>query len=215
MPFSETTQDEIKTYIFNHLPDESWYDNYFDFIKDPKLSKRLSEEFISTRCLYKFLEGIQADKWLRNAQIRLQIISYASIYEAVIHHILFDLLIYNTEVQKLLDARTFKRISVSKALDTLTHCGKKIITVYEDTTKKEIRQIRFEEKADLMMNLGFINSSLCTELKQLYALRNAIHLVAEIDKNVSYHLRMSTIAYRRMQPFREQMMIGIAKNGLI
>ena len=56
---------------------------------------------------------MQADEWLKNAQISIQIIYYASIYEAIIHYVLFDLFPTNLLVLKLYETRTYQRISVS------------------------------------------------------------------------------------------------------
>lgn len=215
MPFTLETKSEIENYISNHLPDEDWFENYFDYIQDPILSARLAEEFKAIRYIYKFFEGIQADTWLLNAQIRIQIIYYASIYEAVIHYLLFELLPDRPEVQALYQTKTYKKISVRKELDNLTHMGKKIWTVHEDIALRDIRQIRFEYKADAAVLLGLIDQPLCIELKEIYALRNAIHLHAEIERGINYEMEMSLRAYRRMKIFREQMTKGMQVLGLI
>jgi len=56
---------------------------------------------------------MQADELLKNAQIRIQIIYYASIYEAKIHYVLFDLFPTNPLVLKFYATKTYKWISVS------------------------------------------------------------------------------------------------------
>ena len=43
-----------------------------------------------------------------------------------------------------------------------------------------------------------------SELIEIYSYRNAIHLVAEQRKGITYELELSKKAYRRMQPFIEQ-----------
>ncbi len=215
MPFTTETKTEVETYINKHLPDENWFDDFFDYIQDEQLSNRLAEEFKAIRYIYKFLEGMQADEWLKNAQIRIQIIYYASIYEAVIHHVLFDLFPTNPLVLKLFETKTYKRISVSKDLDNLSHQGKKIYTTYDEITRKDIKQVRFEHKADVASLLGLIDEKLRDELKEIYTLRNAIHLHAEIQKGINYEMDMSLIAYRRMQVFKLQMTDGLTKHELL
>ncbi|MFC6860383.1 hypothetical protein [Zunongwangia atlantica] len=211
MPFQEEIKQEIQEYITKHLPEENWFEGFFDFIDDDKLRERLSEEFKAIRYIYKFFEGIQADDWLKNAQIRIQIFYYASIYEAIIHHILFELLANEPEVRKLFETKTYKKISVSKKLNELEHDGKKILTMYKTTVKREITTIRFEDKIDASVKLNLIDSNLGEELKEIYKLRNAIHLHAEIKKGIEYEVEMSKIAYRRMQIFREQIIEGLNK----
>jgi hypothetical protein len=92
MAFDSQTKIQIEDYAKKHIADEDWHVAYFDFVGDEALARRLGEEFIATRYLYKILEGLGADGWLLRSQIRMQVLSYASIYEAVLHHFLFDVL---------------------------------------------------------------------------------------------------------------------------
>lgn len=89
MAFAEEIKKSVDEYARKHIADEDWHKSFFDFIDDPKLANRLGEEFLAARYIYKLLEGLEADEWLQRAQIRLQILSYASIYEAALHHLLF------------------------------------------------------------------------------------------------------------------------------
>ncbi|HHL1853731.1 TPA: hypothetical protein ACQ2H5_003496, partial [Klebsiella pneumoniae] len=89
MAFTDETITAIQSYLDAHLGGWDWHKQRFDFISDETLQSRLADEFISTRYIYKILEGMNADEWLLRAQIRLQVLAYASIYEAVLHHILF------------------------------------------------------------------------------------------------------------------------------
>lgn len=43
-----------------------------------------------------------------------------------------------------------------------------------------------------------------SELIEIYGNRNGIHLVAEQRKGINYELELSKKAYKRMQPFIEQ-----------
>lgn len=70
MAFDENTQKAIEDYIVGHMADWNWHQNRFAFISDKKLRDRLADEFISTRYIYKLLEGIAAESWLLQAQIR-------------------------------------------------------------------------------------------------------------------------------------------------
>ncbi|MFC6519790.1 hypothetical protein ACFQAT_08375 [Undibacterium arcticum] len=90
MPFEKKIKDEIIVYVTRDIANEPWHVDFFRFISDQKLAQRLGEEFISTRCLYKILEGLDVTKWMLRAQVRQQIMSYASIYEAALHHLLFE-----------------------------------------------------------------------------------------------------------------------------
>ena len=69
MAFDEETKRHIDEYVRAHIADEAWHLSYFDFIDDADLAKRLGEEYLSTRYLYKILEGLGADGWLLRSQI--------------------------------------------------------------------------------------------------------------------------------------------------
>jgi hypothetical protein len=149
--FSDETRYAIKGYIDNHLADWEWHKDRFSFTSDQALRDRLSDEFISTRYVYKLLEGMAADGWLLRAQIRLQVVSYASVYEAAIHHILFDELSANPELQALTKFKTKKQISIlthKKAVleSALKHDGKEIIATYEEIGRIDESKVRFEKK---------------------------------------------------------------------
>lgn len=70
--------------------------------------------------------------------------------------------------------------------------------------KTEESKIRFDAKATVIYRLGLINEKLKNELIQFYEYRNAIHIHAEIKKDIEYELEMARTAYRRFQIFREQ-----------
>lgn len=218
MAFEKPVKDKITQYIGAHVGDEAWHIAYFDFIDDTDLAKRLGEEFISTRYIYKMLEGLGADDWLQRAQIRNQILSYASIYEAVIHHLLFDVFSSEPLVLSLTKFVTKKQISIpanSAALleKHLLHEGRKIIPTYEAIGRTDESKVRFDKKAECAEALGLIEPWLKEELIEFYEARNAIHIHAEIRKSMTYQLDLSKRAYRRMQPFKDNIVAGMAKRA--
>ena len=209
MAFDKDIKEKIHEYTQAHLADDDWHLDYFSYLGDTDLSRRLGEEFVATRYLYKFLEGMEAGGWLHRSQIKIQILSYASIYEAAIHHILFDLISSDTRVKSLMEFPQKIKISIPTASQTalqqhLGHDGKKIIPTYEGIGRTSNTKVRFDRKAECACELGLIDSKLKDELIQIYEARNAIHIHAEIRKSLDYHLDISKTAYRRMKIFKEQ-----------
>lgn len=207
--FDPEVMHQISAYMSGDVHDEAWHVAYFDFVGNPTLVQRLGEEFISTRYIYKLLEGLQVDGWLLRYQIRLQVLSYASIYEAVLHHLLFDTLSHLPEVMALTEFPTKKQISIPTASlalleKHLEHEGKKIIPTYEAIGKTDESKVRFDRKAECAARLRMIEHWLQEELIEFYEARNSIHIHAEIKKNMDYKLHLSKRAYLRMQPFKEQ-----------
>ena len=62
----------IDDYARGDLPPREWFTDYFDFIRDPSLRERLSDEFYTTRYVYKILEGLAVQRELQVAQVRLR-----------------------------------------------------------------------------------------------------------------------------------------------
>lgn len=219
MPFSSKVKDAIATYVGSHIASEQWHRDFFGFVNNPALARRLGDEFLSARFVYKVFEGLEADSWLLRAQIRTQVLSYASIYEAVIHHVLFERLPHDPLVVRLTEFPTKKVIHVPRKCqqllqECLSHDGKQIIPVYEAVGKTEETKVRFDSKANCALALGFIKESLRRELIEFYEARNSIHIHAEIRKSIDYQIDLSRKAYRRMEPFREQVSARLTALGV-
>jgi hypothetical protein len=149
----------IMEYATAHIADEKWHVDFFSFVGDAKSAKRLGEEFVSTRIIYKILEGVEAEDWLHRAQIRLQVLSYASIYEAAIHHILFERMSDKPEVLALTEYPTKKMISIPNEnlavlKKYLEHDGKKIIPTYEALVERKSRKFDLIERQNAPTNLA-------------------------------------------------------------
>ena len=216
MAFDADTKDKVSRYINAHLGDESWHLAYFDFLTDKALAQRLGEEFISTRHTYKYFEGMGAQGWLQRAQVRLQVLCYASIYEAVLHHVLFDDLADNPNVIALTEFPTKKQISIpadslAALAKHLKHDGKDIIPTFEAIGRTDETKVRFDKKAECAQSLGIIEDWLAAELIEFYEARNAIHIHAEIRKSMAYEIDLARRAYLRLQPFKDQLIAWHAK----
>lgn len=243
MPFEKEIKDSIMSYCLRDLPSENWYDSAFDFVKDRVLKARLISEFKNARFIYKFFEGMAAEDELLLAEVRMQVLMYASIYEAIIHYVLFDEYYQsNPVVQNLLIQNVNKPFSIpeekkSKLTSLLCHDGKTIIPYFATSQKRDITKVRFDEKCIVAFQLGILtdipeqsepNADIlsdikpipnmpvfCSELVRIYEVRNAIHLQAELKKQIDYHLALSKIAYRRMKPFLQQIKTKLHADGLI
>lgn len=215
MPFSKEIIYEIKSYCENHLPSYEWYKNEFCFIKDIELQELIISEFKATRFAYKIYEGFEADNENLRFEVRNQINSYASIYEAVIEYVLNTYYSNTKEFDELMHEIRAIKISIPKDKQQklekyLTHDDKKIVPVYYKKKKREKTKIRFSEKCRTAEKLGLIYEisdkriDLPSELIEFYSYRNAIHIVAEQRKGIEYELALSKRAYRRLKPFVSQ-----------
>lgn len=218
MPLPKDIQIAIYNYCSNHLPSEEWYDEEFEFIADQKLRQRIIEEFSGIRFAYKLYEGIGAENENLIFEIRHQIFAYATIFEAVLHYVLYTYYTDTTEFHELQYHSAPAKISIpfgklQKLNELLEHHGETIIPYHIQERKKDESQIRFDDKCKTAEKLGLISNytspsgeivNLPDEIIEVYSYRNAIHLVAEQRKGIEYELNLSKRAYRRMRPFIDQ-----------
>lgn len=205
MAFRIALKEEIEKYILGHLPNEEWYNEHFyPFIDDLKLRERLIIEYKNARAIYKFFEGMQAENELLLAQIKIQVIMFVSIQEAVINYVLFTAMKSKIEVQALLIQERLVKIDIpeqkqKKISLELEHDDKKIVTCFYKEQKVDITKIRYDQKIKVVKELGLISEKLAGDLIQLYEYRNTIHIEAEMKKNLTYDLEMGELAYRRVE----------------
>lgn len=226
MALPKQIQSEIYKYCDSDLPKEEWYEKEFEFIEDKKLRNRLVQEFSGIRFAYKLYEGIEAVDENLIFEVRHQIFVYATLYEAVIHYILYTYYADTTEFHDMQYHQAPAKISIPSsqlvALNKLlVHNGETIIPYHFQERKKDDSQIRFDEKCKTAEKLGliskYLNSSgeevdLPKEIIEIYGYRNAIHLIAEQRKGIEYELDLSKRAYRRMRPFIDQIKARLKKD---
>ena len=218
MPLPKATRTEVLAYAQAHLPAERWHVEFFDFVADARLRGHLGKEYWAARCIYKFLEGVQASASLQRAQVKLQVLQYASIYEAVLHYLLFSKYPDTPEVRALCETTRRVNIAVSRDLrarlvaQTRVPDGE-LVVMRATTDAADITKIRFDTKAETALALGLLSPALRDDIVKVFSARNAIHIHAEIKKNLNYQLDLSRKAYRRMQPLKRQVVERLTLDG--
>lgn len=207
MPFKNEIIERIDQYVYRDMPTDEKMREHFDYIFDERLKERLFLEFKSVRYMYKLFEGLAATDEKLLIQVRTQVIIYVGIYEAIIHHILFDVLENENLIEELKIIKAPIQISIPKRklnrlISELSHDGKDILTYYMGKKKRDITKIRFDEKAKIFQSLGFIDIDLRDELIEFYNIRNGIHIHAELRKEIDYEIELSKNAYWRMEKFK-------------
>ena len=218
MAFPVELKKDVENYMNKHHPNQAWWEQYFDivFINDVELTVRLVQEMMSIRSIYQLLEGLRATNELQRAQCKIQIITYASVYEAVLHHIIFQGPLKDTdEVANLLSYTKFVKRDIPQIEQGYVHFNEKIYTMAALPAKKQERYIKFEDILSTAKELELINDKLYTDLLELYKLRNAIHICAEISRGIQYELNISKKAHSLLKPFKRQIIDGLKKRKIV
>ena len=208
MPFPQHIKSAIDDYVSIYTGDDTFYQNYFWFISAEDLRKRLTDEFKSARFIYKLLEGMGAEDWLLTAEAKIQILLYASIYEAILHHVLFAHYKSTPELDQITHYDRHVAVNVSatiRANIVKTAKPKGPLAIFE--VKREPvdeRKIVFEIKARTAHALGLLDLKLTQVVINVYSLRNAIHLHAELKRSIQFDIEAARDAYWHLQGFCRQ-----------
>jgi len=147
-------------------------------------------------------EALNVDSEKLHAHVKFQIVQYASIYEAVIVHFLWTKYKEHDAVTSIEINNTFRRAAQLPNNIQITDADGEEICLCTSVKQKIARKsIKFDDKVNAAVNIGFIDHALGEEIKGFYKLRNAIHLESAIKNDVTYELTYSLLAYRRMYPF--------------
>lgn len=244
MAFPEELKLCVDNYCSRDLPENEWYGTEFNFVRDDVLRNRLVTEFKNARYVYKIFEGLGAKDELLLAEVRLQVLMYASIFEAVIHYVLFEEYYKNDQhvkdslIQIVTKPYSLPQEKLEKLKKELKHDGKEFTPYFKTTQRRDITKVRFDEKCRIAEKIGLIQPfklrdketvfdilidkttgiemvDFASELIRIYEVRNAIHLQAELKKDVEYHLGLSCLAYKRMRPFIDQIKKKLYADGMI
>ena len=230
MPFCGHLKDAVMSYCESDLPEHGANQKMFSFILDKDLKDRIVAELEGARFAYKLFEGLQASDELMRFQVRSQLLSYASLYEASIEYVLYQYYADSSAVTEMGQFTALNRISIPTEKQAtlqkeLSHDGKTIIPCYEGIKRKEKNTIRFEEKVEAAVKLSllwpFLNNTdgryvdLPEELKTFYSYRNGIHLIAEKRKDIKYDIEMSKRAFWRLKPFCQQIKERLEIDGKV
>lgn len=132
-----------------------------------------------------------------------RLFSTPGIYEAIVVHLLWSVFQTSPEVTDIqfhsayrLATALPKTISLSTA-DT----GEEILLCTLTRQKTTPHSIKFDDKVDAAVKIGFLDVEIGQDIKRFYKLRNAIHLESAVKFETRYELADSQLAYLRMQPF--------------
>jgi hypothetical protein len=216
MPLPSEICETVLNYCDAHLPSDASVATMFDFLNDPALQKRLEDELYAARYIYKLGEALSVSDERLHAHVKFQIVQYAGIYEAVIVHLLWNRFRDHSAVTAIEFHKAFKKaatLPLSLNL-TATDTGEEIQLCVEARQKTSTVSIKFDDKVDAAVAIGFIDLELGEEIKGFYKLRNAIHLESAVKNETKYELDNSLLAYRRLQPFTRGVR-GFLRDGVL
>ena len=213
MPLDKTLRDQVLAYCDRDLPADDEISAMFDFIGDPKLREKVEAEFHAARYIYKLGEALAVSEERLHAHVKFQIVQYAGIYEAIIVNLLWTAFANHPEVTAIEFHSTLRKaMTLPSTLQITTTGGEEILLSVERKERTPAISIKFDDKVDAAVAIGFVDKTIGEEIKTFYKLRNAIHLESAIKNEIRYEIASSQLAFRRMLPFTRGVR-GFLKDG--
>jgi hypothetical protein len=202
MPLDDQMQKMILNYCDRDLPSDDDTEKLFDFIDEEKLRERVHLEYYAARYIYKLGEALAVKEERLHAHVKFQIVQYAGIYEALIVWMLWKKFPDHAAVAAIEFHSTYKHAANLPASVSLTSSSGEPITLCTERKEKTPRtSIKFDDKINAAVAIGFLHEPLGEEIKAFYKLRNAIHLESAVKNEINYEIENSQLAYKRIFPF--------------
>jgi hypothetical protein len=200
-PLPKETRDEIISYCDRDLANDSVYEKMFDFLSDKALRDRVIREVKSARYIYKLMSALGVQGAKLEAHLKFQITQYASVYESIISHLLWTTFQDTDELKNLETHKAYKKACAWPSKFEGTFDGEPVFLCALRDEKTPTFSIKFDDKVDAAVKIGFVERSIGEEIKTLYKLRNAIHIESAVKNNTAFEIEQARIAYLRLQPF--------------
>lgn len=202
MAMKADQREHVLNYCDAHVAKREWFDRQFDFIEDEALAARLALEFYSARYIYKLGEALAVDGERMHAHNKFQIMQYASIYEAIITHLLWGKYAAEEAVLKISTHLAYKPIDDLPAnVRIITSPDEKLSLCVHRKEATSSHSIKFDDKVAAAVEIGFVHRKLGGEISEFFRLRNGMHIENAVNREIQYELEQTRLAYRRMEPF--------------
>jgi hypothetical protein len=203
IPLDPSLVYTISEYYHRDIGTYSSYLQRFDFIGDQDLRERLAQEFYVARYAAKLQEALAFDKnsFELLGHLKLQIIQYAGIYEAVISYLLLNKLATHPSVQKLGKRIEYKKVNALAGSTQIQHNGEEVFLCRQASLQEPWVYVRFEDKLKAAKEIGFLTDSIATTILETYKLLHSVHIEKAVRDEIEFEMEQCKQAYLVMQDF--------------
>lgn len=195
---SQECIDELLAFVTRHIePDEKpgeavnsgydWFYEYFSFIPEEQLRSQLAQAYYQSRYVHKLLVALKLEGQERFPFLLLQLLEYASLYEALTDYLIQTKYIDTEEfLAKRVKRDIKKRQELNPAKSMLLHdkdgAQERVFFAYEKEVKLELRDIRFSDRISFVSSKISLTGSDAKYIEKIYDLRNHIHILKAAEK---------------------------------
>jgi hypothetical protein len=202
MPLEAEDITKVLNYCKRDLSQEyKFFLDTFDFISDKDLQEQLAQEFYSSRYIYKLMEALNLSGHELYAHVKFQIIQYASIYEAVICYLLWNKYADHDALRKIEFHKEYRKVEALSKPTKILFGEEECVICVSRSVKTPPPSIKFDDKVNASVEIGFINIKYAEEIKNFYKLRNLVHIEKASKSEIDFEIGQARLSYLRMEPF--------------
>ena len=195
---SQECLDELLAFVTKHIePDETpgeavhsgynWFYEYFSFIPEDQLRSQLAQAYYQSRYVHKLLVALRLDGQERFPFLLLQLLEYASLYEALTDYLIQAKYIDSEDFSsKRVKREIKKRQELNPTKFMLLHdkdgAQERVFFAYEKEIKLELRDIRFSDRIAFVSSKISLSGPDAKYIEKIYDLRNHIHILKAAEK---------------------------------
>lgn len=177
-----------------------WFISLFSFLNDEKLERHLGEEFYQTRFATAVMEALSLKSGKNKGFIKLQIVAYASICEAILNYTIEKFFIeeFGTRYAE------HKLVQIKGALSTKTsllYDNEEVCICKYKNDKANPSWASNPSKAEFAKEKGILSPEVADKYCQLYDLRNNAHLLKAIKADYFPKPKEAADAYKLVFAF--------------
>lgn len=203
MPLDPSLIRTISDYYHRDIGTYSSYLQQFNFIDNQTLRERLAQEFYIARYAAKLQEALDFDhnSFELLGHLKLQIIQYAGIYEAVISHLLLDKFPTHSTVKKLGTRIEYRKVNALADSTNIQHNGEQVFLCRQANVQEPWVYVRFEDKLNAAKEIGFLDEADASIILEIYKLRHSVHIEKAVKDEIVFEMKQCKQAYFTMQNF--------------
>jgi hypothetical protein len=164
--------------------------NMFDFIEDSKLRRKLTKSYRETVFVKNLTEKLSINCSDAHPLNEIQIIHYASIYEAILDYILETY--FAIETGDLLKCTKYTKRTIPNEFKISDSKGALFLCRQKEEIKRLV-DVQFGDRVKKAVDLGLVDSCIQADIVKLYDYRNHIHILKASKNEHNYTKQMVSI----------------------
>jgi len=213
MPLSEKIRKEVLKYTRAEAASIEKYWDRFAFVNE-QLRETLAQEMCAAIHINKLMEALHVEGLELHAHLKYQIVAYVGVFEALIGCLLWDMFDAHEAMVNITSKIELREVPALAESTQVFHNNEPVVMAKRSRATLQEQLIRFDDKIDAAVEIGFITRNQGDVICSLYKLRNGIHLRNASKRNIAFDLEQSKQAFLLIKQVCHTMRDFLQQKGL-